>query len=228
MSSRGLVAIVVLAGLLIVAALVWRHEPSRPSPGPAPAVVVEKQPVAVATHEFDPAAPPSNLPQLAPGESAVCVSDFLSTASVRGDSLASDATHATSTISHIRMTLQLKIDIWLPAGASPHLAEHEEGHRQISEYYYQTADKVAEHIAGRYLDRRVDVTGTDLDAASRVMLQQLAAEITSEYGKELNPGPTQLLFDSITDHGRNGVVATDGVAHAIKNAPVEAAGPANP
>ena len=228
MRPRRWIALGVLAGLLIVAAVVWRHEPSRPSPSPGPALLVEKQPAVVATHQFDPAAPPADLPPLAPGESAVCVSEFLSNASVRGDSFASDATHATSTISHIKMTLQLKIDIWLPAGATPQLAEHEDGHRQISESYYQTADKVAERLAARYLDRRVDVTGANLDAASRTMLQQLAGEITAEYGKELNPGPTQLLYDAITDHGRNGVVASDGVAHALKNAPVEAAAPANP
>jgi hypothetical protein len=51
----------------------------------------------------------------------------------------------------------------------------------------------------------------------------MAAEITDEYNKELNPGPTQLLYDAITDHGRNKVVVSDAVAHALKNGTIESA-----
>jgi hypothetical protein len=164
------------------------------------------------------------MPPLSPGENAGCDSEFLSSASVRGEPRQTDATHATFTVTQIKVTLQLKINIWLPSGATQHLIEHEEGHRQISEYYYQTADKLAERIAAAYMGRQVEITGTDLGAESSRMLQQMATEITNEYNKELNPNPTQLLYDSITDHSRNGVAAKDAVAHAIKNAPIEAVG----
>jgi hypothetical protein len=56
----------------------------------------------------------------------------------------------------------------------------------------------------------------------------MAREITGEYNKELNPGPTQQLYDDITDHGRNDVIVQDAVAHAIKNAVVESSQPAPP
>ena len=56
----------------------------------------------------------------------------------------------------------------------------------------------------------------------------MAAEITDEYNRELNPEPTQLLYDSITDHSRNEVVAQDAVAHAIKNVSIESTQPASP
>jgi hypothetical protein len=49
----------------------------------------------------------------------------------------------------------------------------------------------------------------------------MASEITEEYGKQLNPNPTQLLYDSITDHSRNEVVVQDAVDHALKNVSVE-------
>jgi hypothetical protein len=58
------------------------------------------------------------------------------------------------------------------------------------------------------------------------MLQQMAADITDEYNRELNPGPAQLLYDSITDHGTNDVVVADAVAHALKNAAIEPSQPA--
>src|SRR6267378_4183647 len=50
---------------------------------------------------------------------------------------------ANLTITQITVTLQLNINIWVPTGVTQHVIEHEEGHRQVSEYYYQTADKLA-------------------------------------------------------------------------------------
>jgi hypothetical protein len=182
---------------------------------------INKQPVAFANRTFDPATPPTDMPPLAPGEIAGCDSDFLSNASVRGESRQTDATHATVTITQIKVTLQLNIIIWVPTRVTQHVIEHEEGHRQVSEYYYQTADKLAERIAATYMGKQVEIAGTDLGAESSKMLRQMATDITDEYNKELNPGPTQLLYDAITDHGRNEVVVKDAVAHALKNITIE-------
>jgi hypothetical protein len=192
-------------------------------------VLIKKDPVVFASHTFDPGAPPTNMPPLPPGEGAECDSNFLCRASVGGRPRRTDATHATITITQVVLRLQLQINIWLPTGYTETVAEHEEGHRQISEYYYQTADKLAERIAASYIGKRVEVTGTDLDAESSKMLLQVATNITNEYTKEINTNPTQLLYDTITDHARNGVAAKDAVDHALKNAAIEATQPtANP
>ena len=198
--------------------------PSTPQPQEA-AVLIHKEPVIVVSHTFDPAAPPPNMPPLPSGESAECASDFLSSASVRGQPRRTDAMHATLTITQVIVTLQLHINIWLPAGATQTMAEHEDGHRQISEYYYQTADKLAERIAAAYIGKRLEVTGADLDAESNKKLLQVATDITNEYNRGLNSNPTQLLYDNITDHSRNGVIAKDAVDHALKNAAIEAPQP---
>ena len=124
------------------------------------------------------------------------------------------------------MTLRLEINIWLPNGATQVVTDHEEGHRQIAEYYYQTADRLAERIASSYIGRRMDITGTDLDAETSKMLLQVATDITNEYTKEINSSPTQLLYDAITDHARNGVDPKDAVDHAIKNVAIESSPPA--
>jgi hypothetical protein len=168
------------------------------------------------------------MPPLISGENAECVSDFLANANVSGQTRRTDATHATITVTQIKVTLQLNVTIWVPADVTQHVTEHEEGHRQISEYYYQTADKVAGRVAATYMGKQIVVAGADLDAESIKSLQQMAAEITDEYDKELNPEPTQLLYDSITDHSRNEVVAQDAAAHAIKNASIESTQPASP
>ena len=222
MRSRSLIAVCVLLGIAILGWLVWRNSSSRPQSGEAPAPAITKQPVAYVSHSFDPSLPPADMPPLSPGEMALCDSDFLSDASVRGVSRQADATHATLIVTQVKMTLQLNINVWLPTGANQRLTEHEEGHRQISEYYYQTADKLAAQIAATYMGRQVEIAGPDLNAESTKALQELARDITRDYGKALDPNPAQLLFDSITDHGRNDVAVKDAVAHAIKNASIEA------
>ena len=184
---------------------------------------ITKLPPAYAAHQFDPAAPPANMPPLHPGEAAVCDANFIARSSVRGQPRRTDATHATLTVTQVLMTLQLQTNVWVPIDAPQTITDHEEGHREIAEYYYQTADKVAERIAATYVGKRVEVTGDDLDAATNQALFQIANEITDEYTKEINNSSTQLLYDNITDHSRNGVVAKDAVEHAIKNAAIEAA-----
>jgi hypothetical protein len=128
------------------------------------------------------------------------------------------------------MHLQLSVNIWAPAGATEHVVEHENGHRQISEYYYQTADKVAEQVAGAYVGARVSISGADLDAEFQKALSQTANDITGEYEKDINVAATQQYYDMITDHGRTESDAKQAVVAAIANtkissiqAPIEAA-----
>jgi len=221
LSSRVLLALGLLLALFILGWLTWQGVSSRSHVSELPAPAINKQSIAFASPTFDPAAPPADMPPLSEGEAAECDSDFRSSASVRGESRQTDATHATVTISQIRVTLQLNINIWVPAGATQRIIEHEDGHRQISEFYYQTADKLAQRIAASFLGKQIEISGTDLGAASSSMLQKTAAEFTDEYNKQLNPGPTQLLYDSITDHGRNDVRVQDAVARALKDASLE-------
>jgi hypothetical protein len=225
MSRRGSMWLCVLLGALVVTALSCGTRSSSRRPE-ASAAVIDKQPVAFANRTFDPASPPADMPPLGTGEQAECDSNFHSDASVGGETQQTDATHAFVTITQIKMTLQLNITIWAPANVSSHVMEHEEGHRQISEHYYETADKVAERIAAKYIGEKIEVTGADLTSESSKYLQQTATEITNEYEKELNPEATQLLYDSITDHGRNEVVVKDAVASAIKNVIAQSRPPA--
>jgi hypothetical protein len=225
LTSRGLIVLCVLLGVLIFGWFIWQGFSSRRQLRDAPVLAINKQPVAFASRRFDPATPPSDMPPLGAGENAECDSDFLSKATVRGESQKADATHATVTITQIEVTLQLNINIWVPTGVTQHVIEHEEGHRQISEYYYETADKLAERIAATYMGKQVEITGADLGAEFRKMLQQMANDIADEYTKELDPGPTQLLYDAITDHSRNEVVVKDAVAAALKNIAIESTQP---
>jgi hypothetical protein len=194
-------------------------------------VTVTTQPVAFVTRTFDPANPPADMPPLSQGEQAECDSNFLSSATVGGDVRQTDEGHAWVTIAQINLQLQLNVTIWAPANASPHVIEHEQGHRRISEHYYQTAGDLAHTIAGNYIGQKVEISGTDFAGESKELFQRTANEITAEYNKQLNPEAAQLLYDRITDHGRNEVVVQDAVASAIKNAGMQpdraAAAPGN-
>lgn len=226
MSSRRLLIVCVLLGVPVIGWLSWRELSTQRQLKEVRLPAINKQPAVFASRTFDPAAPPADMPPLSAGESAECDSNFQANASVGGETRQTDATHATVTITQIRMTLQLNITIWLPAGVTQHVADHEEGHREISESYYQTADKRAERIAETYMGKQVEISGADLSAESSKVLHQMATEITDEYNEELNPEPAQLLYDTITDHSRNEVVVKDAVAHALKNVSVESAQPA--
>jgi hypothetical protein len=219
--ARILLAVCALLGVLAFAKMKWRDPAARSASKENSGTIIDKQPVRFTNRTFDPANPPPEMPPMTPGEAAVCDSNFVASANVSGNAHETDATHADVTVTQVKITLQLNITIWTPAEVSPHVMEHENGHRRISEHYYKTADKVAERIGARYLGRQIEISGADLNGETAKQLQQMAAEITAEYGKELNPDPAQELYDSITDHSRNDVSVPDAVTHAINNAAVE-------
>jgi hypothetical protein len=214
---RAIGLLCVLLALLVVCWFLLRNYATSGRHQTESAPIIQKLAASVTSHTFDPTEPPSpEMPKLSEGELAVCDSNFTANAVVSGEAQKSDASHATVTITAVNVTLGLTVNIWAPEGASDHVVEHEEGHRQISEYYYQTADKVAARIAARYMGRQVPVSGADLDSEITKALQQMGAEITEEYDKELNPEATQLSYDAITDHARNDVSAKDAVGEAIR------------
>lgn len=227
------VILATLLVLVIVAGWMWgrRARQSVSAPGQiadASAITIDKQPELFANRTFDPANPPPDMPPLPYGEQAECDSNFTSDASVGGSTRKTDATHGVVTITRVKMTLGLKVNIWTPPDATPQVVAHEQGHRQISEYYYQGADQLARQVAAGYLGSQVATSGADLDAEANKALEKAASDITGEYSKELDPGPTQNYYDTATDHARNGVAAQDAVATAIRNNTGGSAPPAPP
>lgn len=179
-------------------------------------VTITKVPVNVSTQTFDPRRPPRNMPPLTPPEEAVCASDFLSDASVGGQAEQTDATRGKLTINKINVTLQLDITIWLPKNPPKMTVDHEDGHRQISEYYYRNAEMVARRIAERFIGKVIDLNGRDLRKLVSAALKQAGAEITNEYNKQMPVETTQARYDSITEHSRSDIRVADAVALALK------------
>jgi len=214
---RVIVIFVALIGFF-VGWMAWKNAPSRTPARQAMGPVIIKEPAIFAQHAFDPAAPPAEMPPLGIGEEALCDSDFLSNASVSGLLRKTNATSATVTVTQVKITLGLKVNIWVPANATQHVIEHEQGHREISEHYYETADKVALQIASAYMGKQVSISGADLNEESSKALRKMSADITGEYNDQLTPGPAQQHYDDLTDHSRNDMAAKDAVAQALKEA----------
>jgi hypothetical protein len=215
--SRNFIVMCVLLGMVVLGLLLWRNAPSPRRQSNGAAVTIDKRPVAFASHTFDPNSAPSDMPSLAYGEEAVCDSNFSSHTTVGGISEKIDETHATVTITTVKMILQLSVSIWAPIGATQHVVEHENGHRQISEYYYQAADKLADRVASTYVGTKIDIAGADLNAEFDKALSQAANDITAEYDKDINVAATQQYYDTITDHGRSESDAKQAVVAAIDN-----------
>jgi hypothetical protein len=200
----------ILAG---VAALVWFRSrsdaPSVESAAQNVMPIIEKQPPVISTRHFNPASPPSDMPPLHPGELAECDANYMSGAVVSGRTRGFGG-HATLTVTQVKVTLQLAITIWVPDDVTQHVLEHEEGHRQIAEFYYASADQLAGRIAASYIGKQIAVTGGEAEANQS--LQKIGADITDEYNKQLDPNPAQLRYDDITDHARNDTPVQDAVA----------------
>jgi hypothetical protein len=224
---RRFVLPLVFLGVLLIAGFAWRRYSSAARPAQPVSPVINKLPATFAFHTFDPAVPPPDMPPLGEGEEAECDSNFVSNATVSGTWRKMDATTATVIVTRVKVALQLRINIWVPAGATQHVIEHEQGHREISEHYYESADKVARQIAASFLGKQVVITGSDLHAEFTKALLQMSSDITAEYNDKLTPGPAQQRYDDLTDHSRNDVPAKDAVTQALKETD-NAAGSAAP
>lgn len=181
-----------------------------------PLVEVVKMPAQVGTRYFDPKRPPRDRPPLRGPEEAVCAGDFLSDASVGAQAVQTDATHAKATINRVKVTLQLDMTIWLPNNPQKWTVEHEEGHRQISEYYYRNAEVVARRAAEPYIGKTIEISGPDLRRALSAAVGKIAEEITNEYNRQMPVEATQDRYDTITGHSRKEIPIPDAVAQALK------------
>ena len=182
----------------------------------AEAVKVTKTPANVQHRTFDPRRPPKEMPQLKPPEAAICAANFLSSTGLSGHAVQTDATHAKFTIDRIEVTLQLNITIWLPPNPPRTIAEHEEGHRQIAEYFYENADAIAKRLAQPYVGKTIELSGRDLQESANMALKRVGTEISEALNKEMPIELAEVRFDAITDHGLKSIPVPKAVAQAIR------------
>jgi hypothetical protein len=118
----------------------------------------------------------------------------------------------------VKLSLGLPTTIRLPLGASQKVKEHEEGHRQINEYFYASARKAAEGAI------QVALTGlplnsyaTNLDSAEADVIQRAKTAMQAAYWRYTRDpsGPANVYYDELTDHARNEADSAEAAQKAI-------------
>lgn len=176
---------------------------------PPSKIQIDRKEAIVQRREFDPAKPPAEMPPLKGNEAAQCSSNF--TCQVKSNlSITVKEEHgrvaAEALIKDVQLTAGLEITIWLPFHPARKLVDHEEGHRQIIEKVYATADAVAREEAGRALDQRPSASAAT-DAEARELVQKKVDEVlqavSDRYMKRVAAHASTLgdAYDQFTAHG---------------------------
>jgi hypothetical protein len=177
-------------------------------------VVVRKAPESLAVRSFDPKHPPKEMPPLNASEAAVTESVFACGARIEVETKTIDNKPVRTSIVGVRLDLGLEVTEWLPKDVTPKIKAHEDGHRNISELYYENAEKIAATIAKKYVGKQLEIQDGDVKAA----IKKAASECCEEYlGAVEKPSQkVQEKYDEITDHGRNKVAEKRAIEKAVE------------
>lgn len=204
-----------LAWVMVVVALVARGALAEE------AVVVKKSPASIELRSFDPKHLPKEMPPLNKNEAAVTETSYGCGAQIEVETKTVDGKPVKTTVVSVRVRLSLDVTEWLPKEVTPKIKAHEDGHRKISELYYENAEKAAQAVAQKFVGREVDPTDADVQAN----IKKLATEVCQEYlGLVEKPEQrAQELFDQVTDHGRNTVPEKRAIEKAVQQSQKEIA-----
>ncbi|MGE5607890.1 MAG: hypothetical protein ACM359_01430 [Bacillota bacterium] len=181
----------------------------------ADAITVGFPPPAVEVRTFDPSDPPSDMPQLLPQEAAVTHSAFGVRSSlqamVSNEQSQNGRTTSTLKVESIQVELSLAITMWLPEQVTRPLVAHEEGHRRISERFYQDGERVARNLAQKYIGQSITGQGPTPQAAREAAMNKVINELNGAYMAAIQTPSVQvnIIFDTITQHGRNTKLPAD-------------------
>jgi hypothetical protein len=193
-------------------------------------VRVEKKPPTVQTRYFDPKNKPADMPPLDGKEAAVTQSSFSISARMEAQVVDQEQLNGQwvtqSKVTGVTATLELDIVIWLPHGANAKLIAHEEGHRRISEMFYQDAEKHADTLARQWVGKTLRGQGPTRQEATQRAMRQVTEQLTDQYIKAIDgpSGRVQTIYDQLTDHGRNALDEDAAIHQAMKQAQEEKAG----
>jgi hypothetical protein len=184
-------------------------------------VTIHKTPEKVLRRMFDPAHPPSAMPALTPPESGVCHFDFGCDAGIGVFVDPAGPNSVEVEVDSVDVILTMEVDIWAINGAPKKLLNHEEGHRQICEYYYKDADAIAQKLGKSFVGRKAVGTGPTKQAATDDAEHKLLSEYNTDYmnATRVRCSACQVRYDAITMHGLNDVLEADAIAQAIKAEP---------
>jgi hypothetical protein len=193
---------------------------TRSGHGQRSAVRVTREEPVVVRVEFDPGAPPYDMPPLTPPEAGLCRTTFELDAGVTYSSLRLSRTAARITVDGLDIVTRVRFDIFTAQNSPPKLLAHEEGHRAIGEHYYADAAAIADEIGGLLIGGTFDGVGVDQEAARRDAFNQVVASIERDYMARMRTpsAAANERYDEITRHGLADIDEAEAVTLAIAGA----------
>jgi hypothetical protein len=180
----------------------------------AEGVTVRKAAVTVVIRTFNPQYPSKDMPKLEPSEAAVTQSGFACAVQIEVETRRPEDEPPETKIITVRADLRLDVTEWIPKDASTKIRNHEEGHRRISEIFYEDADKSARDLAAKYLGRKLEVKGEGIDAAIKAQASEFCKDYLDAVEKPAQKAQEQ--YDKLTDHGRNKVPEKTAIEKAME------------
>ena len=185
-------------------------------------VTINRRPATVEHKTFDPAHRPADMPPLTGNEAAVTQSSFECQVAVDYQVVSRNPANGGCTTSiqfhGVRMTLRMKVIVWLPEQAPAKLKAHEEGHRQIDERAYQDADRAARQIARAMDGQTISGEGATCAAAEKQATNTAAGKLCRLYIERVAKRAARIseIYDQITAHGTRGPAEKEAIRQAFE------------
>lgn len=171
----------------------------------------------VAYYTFPPGRPPPEAKELSGMEAGLCYTELSTEIRIGVEYPRFSIKKPVMTVTSIEFIVGAKITIWVEEGSKPEILDHENGHRTISEHYYQQAHPLARKLGENAVGRKLPLNGKPTDATVAAATEGLRTELLKEFETQIDRRNrfAQAAFDTITDHSRNDVPNKDAVAKAI-------------
>ncbi|HWA27048.1 MAG TPA: hypothetical protein VG734_15430 [Lacunisphaera sp.] len=182
------------------------------------AVSVEMGAPTVEYQTYPAGHPPKHAKGLSEGEAGICEVLISCEIGIAGETRRFSLGQATAGITALTFKVGLKNIIYVQEGYTPVIMDHEETHRQIAEYYYGMARKVASRLAEAAAVRKLPLGGKSKTQAMEQAFGQVRTELMDAFVREIHSRCeyAEDRFDAITDHGRNKITNDAAVAQALK------------
>jgi hypothetical protein len=172
---------------------------------------------AVAYYSFPAGRPPPEAKELSGMEAGLCYTQLSTEIRIGVEYPRFSIKKPVITVTSVEFVVGARITIWVEEGSPPKILEHENGHRAISEHYYQQAYPLARELGEKAVGRKLPLSGKPTDATIAAATEGLRNELLMEFEKQIDQRNrfAQAAFDKITDHSRNDVPNKEAVAKAI-------------
>ncbi len=175
----------------------------------------------VETRRFDPARQPPEMPKLHYPEAAETVTSFSCqtavSAALENEKSANGRTDVVVRVKSVDFKSKVSVVMWLPNKVTKKIVAHEDGHRQLSEIFYDAAREPVIAACQNRIGQLYSGSGNTSAAAVRDAIDKAIAEINNIYVNATNKSasPVQQRYDIITRHGTNKVPEDEAIRMAL-------------